>query len=123
MKKTILIVEDEKTQARSLQLLLENESYKTIIANNADECLDKLKTTKPDLILLDVMMPGKIGTELLKDLTENPEFNSIPVIIVTIVSPLSGIENDIKKINPKAGFIEKPYTKQQLMNKIKEYIK
>lgn len=123
MKKTIMIVEDEKTQARSMQLLLENEGYKTIIANNADECLNQLKTTKPDLILLDVMIPGKIGTDLLKDLTESSEFNSIPIIIVTIVSPLSGIKGDIKKINPKTGFIEKPYTRQELINRIKECIK
>ena len=68
-------------------------------------------------------MSGKIGTDLLKDLTESSELNSIPVIVVTIVSPISGIEEDVKKINPNAGFIEKPYTKQLLMEKIKEYIK
>ena len=51
MDKTIMIVEDEKTQARTMQLLLENERYKTIIANNANGCLTKLKDIKPNLIL------------------------------------------------------------------------
>ena len=123
MEKTILIVEDEKAQASTIALLLESEGYKTENAYNAEECLTKLKTSKPDLILLDVMMPGKIGTRLLEDLTKNDEFSSIPTIIVTMVSPLAGIKDHIKKINPKTGFIEKPYTKQVLIEKVKEYMK
>ena len=52
---------------------------KTIIANNSNGFLKKLETTMPNLVLLDVMMPGRIGTELLKDITESSELNSIPV--------------------------------------------
>jgi len=123
MTKTILIVEDEETQARTMQLLLESEGYDTIITKNAQECLTALQKTKPDLIISDVIMPDTYGTDLLKQVRKNQELKSIPFIMATIVSPLAGIEEDIKGIDPTVGFIEKPYTKKQLLDKVKTHLK
>lgn len=121
--KTILIVEDDKTQARTLQLLLESEGYNIVVTPSAEECLACLRKTRPDLILLDVIMPEMYGTELLTRLKRERGLRSIPIIAVTIVSPLAGIKEDIKRIDPKVGFLEKPYIKEDLLNIVKEHLR
>ena len=119
----ILLVEDDETQAKVAKIFLEEKSYKVIIAEDVKQSLKVLKKTIPDLILLDIIMPGDYGDELLKKLMTDKKWKSIPVIIVTVVSPKSGIKEDIKKINPKAGFLEKPYSKKQLLKIITDILK
>ena len=119
----ILIVEDEPDQARSMQLILEDRGYETEIAKSVDEAMDKLKKKKPDLILLDIIMPVKLGSELLKLVSEDLSLKRIPVIVVTIVSPVVGVEADMRKIRRDIGFINKPFTREQLLSEINKKLK
>ena len=66
--KIIIVVDDNQDLTRIIKRILDKEGYETITASNGDECLDKLKEVTPDLILLDIMMPGTPVSELTKQI-------------------------------------------------------
>lgn len=120
--KKILIVEDEPDEARSMQLILKNEKFKTTTVKTVKSAEKKLKKEKFNLILLDIILPYELGTKLLEKMIK--EKNNIPTIVITAISKkFTSIKKDIKKINPEAGFLSKPFTSKKLLNEIKKYIK
>ena len=82
-KPLIIIVEDDSLLSQMYEIRLKNENYRANIANNYDELVKILKKTKPDLILLDIILPGKNGLQILKELRSNSKTEHIPVIILT----------------------------------------
>lgn len=83
MARKILTCDDEKNIVRLIQVNLERHGYEVVTAYNGRECLEKVATEHPDLILLDLMMPEMSGFEVLETLKNNPETASIPVIMLT----------------------------------------
>lgn len=79
----ILLVEDDPMVVRMYQRKLEMEGFKLTIAFNGEEGLEALKKEKPDLILLDIMMPKMNGIEMLKAVKADPVIKDIPVVILT----------------------------------------
>ena len=79
----IMIVDDSPTDAHVLQKMLEKNGFKTVTAADACEGIEVAKREKPDLILMDVVMPGLNGFQATRELTSDPETADIPVIIVT----------------------------------------
>ena len=82
-KKRVLVVDDERHIVRLVQVNLERQGYEVLTAYDGVECLEKAKAEKPDLIILDVMMPRMDGFEALQRLKSDPETNQIPVIMLT----------------------------------------
>lgn len=83
MARKILTCDDEKHIVRLIQVNLERQGYEVITAFNGVECLEKVKEDRPDLIVLDVMMPEMTGFEVLETLKKDPETENIPVIMLT----------------------------------------
>jgi len=83
MARKILAVDDEKHIVRLVQINLQKEGYEVATANTGREALEKVGEFKPDLIVMDVMMPEMDGFEALKKLKENAETRDIPVIMLT----------------------------------------
>lgn len=83
MPKKILAVDDEKHIVRLVQVNLERAGYEVVTANDGKEALEKVESEKPDLLVLDVMMPYLDGFEVLQSLRRNPETRDIPVIMLT----------------------------------------
>jgi len=83
LPRKILAVDDEKHIVRLVQVNLERAGYEVITANDGREALQKVKDEKPDLVVLDVMMPYMDGFEVLQNLRRNPETAEIPVIMLT----------------------------------------
>ena len=83
MAKKILAVDDEKHIVRLVQINLEKEGYQVATASTGREALERVGEFRPDLIVMDVMMPEMDGFEALKKLKENPETREIPVIMLT----------------------------------------
>ena len=83
MARKILTCDDEKHIVRLIQVNLERQGYEVITAFNGLECLEKVKEDRPDLIVLDVMMPEMTGFEVLEKLKKDPETENIPVIMLT----------------------------------------
>lgn len=84
MAKTILIADDEANITRLVQMNLERNGYKVIIAADGREALKLLETSLPDLVILDVMMPFVDGFEVLKRMRKDPLTSNIPVIMLTV---------------------------------------
>ncbi len=111
-KSTIMVVDDEPELATILRLMLERKGYRVRCANSGPQLLAGLEEQKPDLILLDVMMPEMDGLEVLTRLKSNPDTVSIPVIMLTA---LDRYEDRLKGFKMGADhYISKPFTKAQL---------
>lgn len=83
MAKKILAVDDEKHIVRLVQVNLERQGYEVITASDGKEALQKVEDERPDLVVLDVMMPYMDGFEVLQNLRRNPATREIPVIMLT----------------------------------------
>jgi DNA-binding response OmpR family regulator len=113
----ILIVDDEPLNIDYLAQELEDLSYETVIATSGPEALEKVATEAPDLILLDVTMPGMNGFTVCRLLKEKEETQLIPVVIMTA---LRGREDRIKGLEAGADdFLTKPVDQQELLARIR----
>ena len=79
----IMIVDDSPTDTHLLKKMLEKNGFNTLTASDADEGIEVARREHPDLILMDVVMPGLNGFQATRELTSDPDTSSIPVIIVT----------------------------------------
>jgi twitching motility two-component system response regulator PilH len=116
--KQIMIVDDSPTDAHLLQKMLERNGYQTLTAGNGDEGIEVARLLRPDLILMDVVMPGLNGFQATRELSSNPETSSIPVIIVTRkdqkVDRVWGIRQGAR------DYITKPVSEGDLLSLINE---
>ena len=112
MKKKILIVDDEPEQIEFAAMVMQENGYIPISASNGEEGMKKVHTEKPDLILLDILMPEKGGLGMYKDLKQNEETRNIPVVIVTGVARGGDFQDRMirqdENLPPPDGYIEKP---------------
>lgn len=83
MPKKILAVDDERHIVRLVQVNLQRAGYEVVTAFDGKEALEKIKSEKPDLVVLDVMMPYMDGFEVLQTLRKDPETRELPVIMLT----------------------------------------
>jgi two-component system, OmpR family, alkaline phosphatase synthesis response regulator PhoP len=119
-KKTILLVDDEEDIIKLNMVRLIDSDYDVISASNGKDALKKAGSQHPDLILLDVMMPGMDGLQVLAALKKNPEALSIPVIMLTALGE-DEIMNKAKLIGA-VDFIAKPFNTEMLLEVINKYM-
>jgi len=118
---TILIIEDERDLADLLAFNLEKEGYKTVIAADGVEGLDTAARVMPDLVLLDLMLPGMLGTEVCKNLKKIERTSRIPVIMLTA----KGEEID-KVVGFEVGaddYVVKPFSTRELLLRVKAVLR
>lgn len=112
----VLIVDDSPTEAHVLKGMLEKNGFEVETAENGTEGIERAKMLKPDLILMDVVMPGLNGFQATRQLTKDPETAEIPVIIVTTkdqeTDRVWGLRQGAK------DFLSKPISEKTLMEKI-----
>jgi CheY-like chemotaxis protein len=134
MGEKILIVDDDADAILFTATVLQDHGYETMEAQNGLEGLEKAKTQKPDLILLDLMMPQRSGIALLADLKKDEELRGVPVIMVTGVSGETGIDLETffqrgagRAMNGDAprpeGYLEKPVDPDTLLKLIEDTLK
>jgi len=116
MPKTIMVVDDEPDIRETVKLILEKNGYKVITAVNGDDCLKKLKTNKPDLILLDIMMPGTP----VKDVV--PKIKNIKIAYLSVVRVGEAEKEDLMSSKNIVDFIQKPFDIGTLLKKIKKLV-
>lgn len=122
-KKKILVAEDTKNIRDIIVFMLKNRGYEIIEAVNGLQAEQKAKAEKPDLIVLDVMMPDKTGFEVCSELKDNPEYKDIKVIMVTAVAKGTGKEDEYWKEKSRADdFISKPFRAQDLVARIEKLL-
>ena len=118
----ILVVEDEKDIVEVIRMKLEKEGYEVDTAYDGIEALEKVKLNRPDLIVLDIMMPKLDGYSVNLKLKENPETENIPVIVITGKGHLKELLQIREEITVSA-YLEKPFPLKLLVEKIKELLK
>jgi two-component system cell cycle response regulator DivK len=121
MTKSILVVEDQEDNRQILRDLLGASDYEMVEAENGQEALDAVARKKPDLILMDIQLPVMDGYEATRRIKANPDWKSIPIIVVTSYA-LSG---DAEKARAAGcdDYVTKPYSPRQLLAKIREFLK
>lgn len=118
MARKILLVDDEPGILELLANRLKANDYEVITASVGQEGLEKAGKEKPDLMLLDVMMPEMGGLEVLRHLKKVPETRNIPVIMFTVKAGKEDIERAI--LAGASDYITKPFTPRILLERIKE---
>jgi DNA-binding response OmpR family regulator len=121
LAKKILIIEDYEATAKMIADILAMKGYESIIAYNGNDGYEKALTEKPDLILLDIMMPGINGLEVCKQLKSNPETKNTPVIIVSVKSSREDIAAGKEK--GAEDYIPKPFEPFELLEAVNKYLK
>jgi len=120
MSKRILVVEDHEDNRRILRDLLGNAGYQMTEAETGEAGLAAAAAERPDLILMDIQLPGLDGYEATRRLKADPALRSIPIIVVTSYA-LSGDDAKARAAGCDA-YVTKPYSPRQLLAKIKEYL-
>jgi DNA-binding response OmpR family regulator len=121
MAKKILIIEDEDIIVDLLQRKLTEEGYDVSVARDGVEGLSKMREAKPDLVLLDIIMPKKGGFEVLEDMIEDEALKKIPVIIVS--NSGQPVELDrARKLGVKDWLIKTEFDPQEVINKVSKQI-
>ncbi len=116
MKRKILVVDDEESVRHVVTFTLERAGYEVDAAVNGDDCLDKVYSFHPDLVLLDLMMPMVDGWEVLQLLRSNPETENIPVVLLTAKGEIHDIMFALQQ--GAADYITKPFGKEELLERV-----
>jgi signal transduction histidine kinase/ligand-binding sensor domain-containing protein/DNA-binding response OmpR family regulator len=118
-KHTILVIDDDMEVIHYLKTLL-SPKYRIICRFDADSALSTIQEESPDIILSDVVMPGKNGTELCREIKEDPQFCHIPIILVTAQTT---IQNQVEGLNTGANaYVTKPFDPNYLLALIKSQL-
>jgi CheY-like chemotaxis protein len=142
MAQKILIVDDEPDIVTFLSAILEENGYESVSARDGIEGLELLYKEKPDLVLLDLMMPKKSGISMFRELRNDPNMSETPVVVVTGVSEVTGVDfrnfmykqplkdekkfvetTGLTKYTIPDGYIEKPIDPDELIKVIEKALK
>ena len=142
----ILIVDDSDEIVAYFTEILEEHGYEYSVARDGKSAIESMRQNRPDLVLLDVMMPRKSGIAVFKNMKKDPELAAVPVVIITGASEVTGVEMTSGEANPKEtyqddmtrefgvqlreqlknltpqGFLEKPVEPGQLISKIRSLL-
>ena len=123
----ILIVDDDPDYTAIIKAVMEGEKYSVSIANDRNEGMEKIKSEKPTLIILDVMMTTwSDGFEMSRELKNDPELKNIPILMLTGVEAKTGIEFKSSAGDPDwlpvEGFLDKSSDPQVLLNEVKKLL-
>ena len=119
MERTVLIIEDEKLIIVSTQMVLEAAGFRVESATNGEDGIAKAKSLTPDLILLDIMMPGIDGWETLTRLKRDQETAGIPVIIFTAREHARGHQKSAEM--GAADYFRKPFEPDELIELVEKH--
>ena len=119
MVKKIMHVEDDADTRKAVKLILEEEGYDVISAFSGKVCLNKLKEEKPDLMLIDMMMPDMTGWDLFQKIKKIKKLESTKIAFLSVVPILEEKKQEMYK-RGIVDYIMKPFTDEELLEKIKE---
>jgi DNA-binding response OmpR family regulator len=120
MAKKILIADDEPNIVISLEFLLKREGYEVVVARDGVEALERVRADRPDLAILDVMMPRRNGFEVCQDLRQDPEFADLRIMMLTA----KGRDTEVSKGLALGAdvYMTKPFSTRELVAKVKALI-
>jgi DNA-binding response OmpR family regulator len=120
MTAKILVADDEPNIVISLEFLLKREGYTVLIARDGQEAMEAIERERPDLVLLDVMMPKKTGFEVCQDVRTNDALQATKILMLTA----KGRDTDVVKglALGADGYMTKPFSTRELVQKVAEML-
>ncbi|MBK7017952.1 MAG: response regulator [Sulfuritalea sp.] len=117
MATKILIADDEPNIVISLEFLLKREGYEVVVAHDGVQALERVRAERPDLAILDVMMPNRNGFEVCQDLRQDPEFKTMRIMMLTA----KGRDTEVSKGLALGAdvYMTKPFATRDLLAKVK----
>ena len=122
MAKKILFVEDEPTLQKAVGKILTQEGFQLLGALDGEKGLELIKKEKPDLVLLDLILPKKDGFEVLKEMKEDDELKDIPVIVLTNLEGMGDVEKALS-LGATTYLVKANYELDDVVDKIKHALK
>jgi CheY-like chemotaxis protein len=120
MESTILVCDNEEILRGLVRASLDGNGYTLVEARDGDEAVEQARLVQPDLILLDMMMPGQSGLEVLAELRRDPELRGIPVIMLTARAQVT--DRDAAHLAGADRFLAKPFSPLELDSVVKELL-
>lgn len=117
-QKHIFVAEDDPDILEVLQIILSMNGYQVTSVSRGDEVMAAVKKSRPDLVMMDIWMPGRDGTENAKEIKAEPELQHLPVILLSAVSDIETIASSVKA----EAFVKKPFDIDELMAVIKKFL-
>jgi putative two-component system response regulator len=118
---SVLIVEDDNSERRYLDLILKNEGYRTEFASDGQQALDFVREQRPDMVILDVLLPLYSGFEVARILKEDPQTRPIPILMLTVLddtaSRMEGLNAGVEE------FLHKPVDPMELLIRVRNLLK
>jgi DNA-binding response OmpR family regulator len=120
MIKTVLIADDEPNILISLEYLMKREGYRVVVAHDGQEACELIERERPDLVLLDVMMPKKTGFDVCHEVRANEAFKTMPILLLTA----KGRDTDVAKGLALGAndYMTKPFSTKELAQKVRELL-
>ena len=120
MAPLILLVEDNETNQMLAMTVLQRDGYRVDVAGSSEEAALRLAAARPDLILMDLQLPGQDGLSLTRALKEDPATNSIPIVAMTAHAMLGDADEALAA--GCAGYIAKPIDTRVLGDQVRRYL-
>lgn len=120
--KKILIIEDEPSLLRALKDKFERNGIEVSYATNGEEGLAMIKKDKPQLILLDLMLPRMSGETILKEIKKNKSTQNIPVVVLSAKADEASVVNCLNNLGADDYMVKSDFTLEQVLDKINKYI-
>ncbi|MDJ0634798.1 MAG: response regulator [Xenococcaceae cyanobacterium MO_188.B29] len=117
---TVMIVEDSMTDMELLTLYLQKEGLSVMSATSGEDAQRKLEKHRPDLIVLDVILPGQSGFQLCRQLKSDPQTKGIPIVLCSTKN--TEVDKQWGKMGGADAYITKPVDKDNLLNTIRQFI-
>jgi len=118
---SILIADDEPRIRELAQMILEDKGYRVITAENGTDAIQKVEREMPDLVLLDIVMPGISGIEACKILKSEAKTRSIPIVMFTVLG--RDEDRDLAEEAGCDGYLLKPFSPEGLLEEVKKHVK
>lgn len=129
MARKVLIVDDEQDIRVFMTTLLETSGFKPVVATNGQEGLEMARSHKPELIIMDIMMPKESGIYMYREVKKDPDLRNVPVIMVSALSKKTFFhsqkvvdEFEGVKIPEPAAYIEKPPEPEELLGAVRQIL-
>ena|SRR5687768_3474339 len=120
MSKTVLVVDDQPHIVRLIQVNLEKEGFRVATASDGVEGMEKVRELRPDLVILDVIMPRKDGFEVLRDIKTDESLAEIPVVMLTVKTHNADIVEGLKE--GAELYLPKPFHPKELVSLVKRVL-
>ena len=118
MSKTVLLVEDEPNIIEAISFLLERDGWTVRIHSQGDDAVDAVLRVAPDVLVLDVMLPGRSGFDILRDLRSNTATKDLPILMLTARGQTK--DRELAESYGVSHFMTKPFSNDEMLGKVRD---